>query len=156
MTALELVQTDDPGLIAQIYSDEVVSVISTDQRTAAPINHPLASYLAAYVDGVLVGGFLLVKTTRIETDLHALLWRCALPHSREFGRMCIATAFASINVMRVTAYVSQALKTVRNYCMKLGFTSEGIRRDACSVNGIFYGVETLGMTRKEWSEKWGS
>lgn len=152
MALLELHPLIDLGQLGSIYRDPYVSRVGHDHRAAEPIIHPNANYLGAYVDGELVGAFLLIESGFIETDLHALLTIRALEHSRELGRLCIDAAFSDPNIQRVTAYVIEGLTTARNYCLKLGFQFEGIRRNACMQNGELLGVHILGMIRKEWEE----
>ncbi len=149
---LELQPLADQGALASLYRDPYISRIGHDDRPAAPIQHPHVHYLGARVDGELVGAFLIIESGFIEVDVHALLTRRALPHSRALGRLCIAQAFANPEIERVTAYVIEGLTAARNYCLKLGFQSEGFRRSACRQNGQLLGVHILGMTRNEWEQ----
>jgi hypothetical protein len=114
--------------------------------------HPQVRYLGALVDGDLVGAFLIIESGFIELDLHALLTRRALPHSRALGRLCLEHAFNDPAIERVTAYVIEGLTSARNYCLKLGFKTEGLRRNACRRHGHLVGVHILGMTRNEWEK----
>lgn len=152
MPLLELRPLNDQDALAAIYRDPYVSRIGHDYRAAEPIKHPNARYLGAYVDGDLVGAFLLIESGSIETDLHALLTRRALEHSRELGRLCLDHVFRSPEIERVTAYIIGGLTAARNYCLKLGFVTEGLRRNACMQGGQLLGVHILGMTRNEWRE----
>ena len=147
---LELQPLADQGALASLYRDPYISRIGHDDRPAAPIEHPHVRYLGARVDGELVGAFLIIESGFIEVDVHALLTRRALPHSRALGRLCLAHAFAAPDIERVTAYVIEGLTAARNYCLKLGFQSEGFRRNACRQSGRLLGVHILGMTRNEW------
>lgn len=149
---LELQPLADQGALASLYRDPYISRIGHDDRPAAPIEHPHVRYLGARVDGELVGAFLIIESGFIEVDVHALLTRRALPHSRALGRLCLAQAFASADIERVTAYVIEGLTAARNYCLKLGFQSEGFRRNACRQHGRLLGVHILGMTRNEWEQ----
>lgn len=128
----------------------VRSAVSTDQREPGFINSPLVDYLGAFVDEELVGVFLVIEASDLERDLHALLLPEAIAHSRVLGRACINHVFNSTGVRRVTAYVSSARPSTINYCKRLGFVSEGIRRNAESRNGFLFDVHTLGMTRSDW------
>ena len=150
---LELKPLTDDGALAALYGDPYIARIGHDHRRAEPIHHQYAKYLGAYADGDLVGAFLIIESGFIEVDLHALLTRRALPHSRELGRMCIAQAFLSPEIFRVTAYVIEGLESARNYCLKLGFKTEGMRRDACMQGGTLLGVHVLGLTRTDWEQK---
>jgi len=147
---LSLKPLSDPAALSQLYADPYIARIGHDHRPAAPIIHPQAKYLGAYVADKLVGAFLIIESGFIEYDLHALLTRRALPHCRALGLMCVAHVFADAAIQRVTAYIIEGLKTARNYCLKLGFRDEGFRRNACVKDGRLLGVHVLGLTRQDW------
>jgi len=152
MPLLELQPLSDPGAIAPLFLDPYIARVGHDDRPAALIEHPHVHYLGARVDGELVGAFMIIESGFIEVDVHALLTRRALQHSRALGRLCLAQAFANPTIQRVTAYVIEGLTSARNYCLKLGFQREGYRRDACRQNGHLLGVHILGMTRNDWEK----
>lgn len=152
MPLLELQPLADQGALASLFLDPYIARVGHDDRPAAPIAHPHVHYLGARVDGDLVGAFMIIESGFIEVDVHALLTRRALPHSRELGRLCLAQAFANLQIERVTAYVIEGLTTARNYCLKLGFQPEGFRRSACRQQGHLLGVHILGITRSEWEK----
>jgi hypothetical protein len=147
---LQVEPLGDKAAIAGLYRDPYIARVGHDHRPAAPIEHPAVRYLGAWVDGCLVGAFLVIESGFIEWDLHALLTKRALPWCRDLGRMCLAWCFAHSIVQRVTAYVLEGLESARNYCLKLGFVLEGFRRDAAQVDGRLVGVHVLGMTRRDW------
>lgn len=149
---LELQPLSDQGALAPLFLDPYIARVGHDDRPAAPIEHPAVRYLGARVDGELVGAFMIVESGFIEVDVHALLTRRALQHSRELGRLCLAHAFSNPAIERVTAYVIDGLNAARNYCRKLGFKDEGARRSACRQGGRLLDVHVLGMTRNEWKE----
>lgn len=142
----------DQGALAPLFLDPYIARVGHDDRPAAPIAHPHVRYLGAYVNDELVGAFMVVESGYIEIDVHALLTRSALPHSRDLGRMCLAHVFADPAIERITAYVIEGLTAARNYCLKLGFKVEGLRRSACRQRGHLLGVHILGMTRNDWKE----
>jgi hypothetical protein len=133
----------------QVYSDPYIKRIAPDDRSIAPVSHPLATYLSAFVNGRFVGAFLSIRYTQHEIESHALLTKAALKHSRQLGDAFLAWAFQQ-DVMRVTAHVYEYLKSAKNYCLKLGFKEEGFRRCAAVKDGRAVGVYLLGITRQEW------
>lgn len=133
-----------------LFSDPYISRIGHDHRAASVIDHPHVKYLSARLNGEQVGAFMIVESGFVEIDIHAMLTKRALLHSREFGKLCLLWAFAHRHIQRVTAYIIDGLDTAKNYCMKLGFKNEGMRRDACMKNGSLVGVHILGMTRQDW------
>lgn len=147
---LSLKPLSNIDLLRDLYADPYISRVGHDHRRAAPIAHPDARYLGAYVNDDLVGAFLIVESGFIEWDLHALLRKQALQHSRALGSLCLHEVFSHPFIQRVTAYVIEGLATARNYCLKLGFKNEGFRRDACMQGGRLLGVHILGMTRNDW------
>lgn len=141
----------DRGAIDRILTDPwIAAKITRDGREPGFIDHPLVSYYGAWVDGRLVGVFTLIRFTDIEREVHAALLREALPHGRELGRLFLDIAFADPQVLRVTAHVIGSLPSAVNYCLKLGFKREGVRRDACVQNNRVWPVITLGLLRSEW------
>ena len=150
MPLLELQPLSDQGALAPLFLDPYIARVGHDDRPAAPIEHPHVHYLGARVDGELVGAFMIIESGFVEVDVHALLTRRALLHSRELGRLCLTQAFANPAIERVTAYVIEGLTAARNYCLKLGFQPEGFRRAACRQQGRPLGVHILGVTRNDW------
>lgn len=145
-----------PGItetdLQNLYADDYIQRVSQDHFPATPIRHPVAQYLSCFVDGVFVGAFLAVRTTPISFDLHALLKRSAVAHSRELGRMCIDWAFADVSVQRINAPVVRCFGTVINYCLRLGFMIEGVTRNGCYINGRPHHIVNFGMLRDEYEQ----
>lgn len=140
-----------PKQLESLYADPYIARVGHDHRPAAPIFHPLATYLSATVDGAFAGAFLAIRQTALELELHALLKKTFLPHSRQLGHAFLAWCFNCNPVLRVTAYIIEGLERARNYCLKLGMQLEGFRRHACLQNGKAKGLYILGMTRQDWS-----
>lgn len=136
--------------LLEIYSDPYITKVGHDHRAAAHINHPLVTYLSAWIGNTFAGAFIAIRFSPIEIELHALLKKSTLKHSRSLGLACLEWAFAQ-PIQRVTAYIIEGLETARNYCLKLGFKHEGTRRNACLQGGIVKDVYVLGMTRLDWS-----
>ena len=132
-----------------VYSDPYITRVGHDSRPCAPVRHDLVRYLSAWVDGEFSGAFMAVQFSAIEIEVHALLHRKAIKHSRDLGFAFLAWAFGQ-PIQRVTAHVTQGLETARNYCLRLGFKIEGRRRDACLKNGKLVDVYLLGITRRDW------
>ncbi len=138
--------------LESVYSDPYIVKVGHDHRPAAPIHHPAVTYLSAWVGKTFAGAFMAVRFSPIEIELHALLKRSAVKHSRDLGQVCLEWAF-SRPIQRVTAYVIEGLESAKNYCIKLGFKEEGCRRAACLQNGAIRDVYVLGMTRLDWGSK---
>lgn len=147
---LALKPLNDYAALSELYADPYIARVGHDHRPASPIDHPDASYLGAYVRNRLVGAFLVIESSWVELDLHALLTRKALPYCRELGRMCLDWCFSRQDLQRVTAYILEGLESAKNYCLKLGFVVEGFRRNVCLKNGQPIGIHILGMTREDW------
>jgi hypothetical protein len=128
----------------------VARAVTTDQRAPGFISHPCVDYLGAFVGQDLVGVFMTVEASDIERDVHALLLPQALKHSRDLGAACLHWVFNDPAVQRVTAYVSSARPSTINFCRRLGFVQEGVRRHAETRAGQPHDVHVLGITRREW------
>jgi len=136
--------------LQEVYSDPYISRVGHDHRPAAPISHPLVTYLSATINGKFAGAFMAIQQTSLELELHSLLKKSALPHSRALGQEFLKWAFESRPILRVTAYIIEGLESAKNFCLKLGMQLEGFRRDVCVQNGMVKGVYILGMTRQDW------
>lgn len=144
----------DRAAVDRILADPwIAPKIEQNGRGAEYIDHPLLSYWGAYIDGGLVGVFTLIRFTDIEREVHAALLRKALPHSRELGRLFLDRVFADPQVLRATAHVIGSLTSAVNYCLRLGFQIEGVRRDACVQKTRVLPIVTLGLLRREWLER---
>lgn len=152
MVSLALEPVKELASLNDLFSDPYIARIGHDHRSLAPIDHPHVKYLSARLNCQQVGAFMVIESGFVEVDLHAMLSRAALPYSRDLGRLCLVWAFAHKHIHRVTAYVMEGLSSAKNYCIKLGFKNEGMRRDACMKNGELVGVHILGMTRQDWRE----
>lgn len=152
MAALELERVKEIESLTELFKDPYIAKIGHDHRALAPIEHPHVKYLSAKLNGQQVGAFMVVESGFVEIDIHAMLSKQALEHSRDFGRLCLIWAFAQKHINRVTAYIIEGLDSAKNYCLKLGFKNEGMRRGACLKNGRLVGVHVLGMTRSDWEQ----
>ena len=153
MVKLAVIEGITEEHLSQVYSDPYITKVGHDLRPASPIHHPLVTYLSAWVDGIFVGAFMIVMQTSVDVEVHALLHRKALPHSRQLGRECLSWIFSIAGILRITAMVIEGLESAMNYSLKIGFKYEGFKRDVCTQNGEIKGVHILGMTRRDWSTK---
>ncbi|WP_380778079.1 GNAT family N-acetyltransferase [Sphingomonas sp. R86520] len=138
---------DSAATNAILCNPWVHAKLAQDGREPGYIDHPLVSYHGAYVDGSLVGVFIAVQFTRWEVEVHAAMLRPAIPHGRALGRLFLDTVFATPDVLRATAYVLGSLPSAANYCRRLGFVDEGVRRSACMVGGVPTDIVVLGLVR---------
>jgi hypothetical protein len=133
----------------KVYSNTYISsCISHDDRQAEPIIHDLVQYYSAWVNDTFAGCFMLIKFSTIEYEVHSLLFKEHLKHSRDLAYIFLDTLFKE-PIERVTAYIIEGLETAKNFCLKIGFKQEGVRRNACKVNGRLKDIYVLGMTRKD-------
>lgn len=133
----------------KVYSDTyITSCISHDDRQAEPVFHDLVQYYSAWVNNTFAGCFMLIKFSSIEYEVHSLLFKEHLKHSRQLACIFLDTLFKE-PIERVTAYIIQGLETARNFCIKIGFKQEGVRRNACKVNDGLKDIYVLGMTRRD-------
>lgn len=137
--------------LRELCADPYIAKVGHDHLPLAPISSPRVQYLSAWVGERFAGAFMAFRASAIDWELHALLQRWALPWSRELGRLCLAWAF-SHPIDRVTAFVIEG--RARNYCLRLGFRAEGVRRRACVQKGVPRDVQIMGMLRSEFA--WAS
>jgi len=134
-----------------VYADSRIQRIGHDHRPAAPVIHPLAQYLSAWVDGAFVGAFLSIRALSTEIEIHALLLSQAIHESRKLGRLVLAWAFEQPGILRVTGLVIDGLDSALNYCRKVGMTYEGRKRHVCLINGKPTDIHITGMTLQDWN-----
>jgi hypothetical protein len=149
-TMLALTQGITDAQLTEIYQDRYIQRVGYDDRPASPVVHPLASYVSAFADNVFSGAFLLIEYSEREIEIHGLLLKKAIKHSRELLSMMIDIIFANRNVLRITANVIQGIETARNFCLKMGFKLEGIKRSVCLVKGKPTDLYVLGLLRQDW------
>jgi len=137
-----------------VYNDSyILENLSQDNRKIEPIINPLVTYYSAFNGDEFMGCFMHIKFTIYEVELHSLLLKKAIKNSRTFGKMIIDETFKDETVLRITANIIGDLKKSINYCKKLGFRQEGIKKHSILKNGIITNVNILGLTREEWSKK---
>lgn len=137
------------GAIRAILRDEwIASRLTHDDGGIDYCDHPDVEWLGAYVNGRMVGVFLLIRDG-VEMDLHAAILKRYRAHARTLGRLCLNHVFTDPGILRATAWVSEALPDARNYVQRLGFTLEGFRRDCLAIGGKPYGAYLFGMLRSE-------
>ncbi len=139
--------------LQDIYQDSYISKVSYDNKPFEPIDHPLVKYITASIDGRFAGAFMIILFSKTEIEIHSLLKKQFVEHSRQLGREVIDFVFSFYNPQRLTAYIIDGLNTAKNYVIKLGFTLEGIRRDACIKDNRMKNIYIYGLTRREWSIK---
>lgn len=139
--------------MTELYADKYIQRVGYDDRPASPVSHPLASYVSAFVNDMFAGAFLIIRFSRREVEIHSLLYRWALKYSRKLGEMILEMVFATKDVLRVTANVLGNLKSARNFCLKLGFQLEGIKRSVCLIKGKPTDLYILGLLRQDWRKK---
>lgn len=145
---LEIIK--DRSIMEGLLEDPYIQRVGHDDRPAKYIDDDLVSYLGAYLDDEFLGAFCIIESGFYELDLHAMLKKSSLKHSRMLGFLCLAYAFSFIKIHRVSANIIEGLESAKNYCLKLGFKEEGFKRDACMVNGSLKGVHMLGMVRSDF------
>lgn len=142
-----------PENLATLYSDDFVRRVADDDMAFEPVEHPLAVYLSAFHYDKFIGAYIVIRYCETEYEAHNLLRHCARKHCREIGKLLIDWVFSHSHVLRLTGLIRSDLKTAVNHCRKMGFTHEGSKRDAVTVNGVPTAVEIYGITRKDWRQQ---
>jgi len=132
-----------------VLTDPWVARIYHDDRPRGYIDHPAITYYGAYVGSDVAGVLLAIENTPEDIGVHVALRRWATPHGRALGHLFINAVFADHTVQRLTAEVLGTLPSAANYCRRLGFEDEGVRRNACRVDGRLTDVVMLGLLRDQ-------
>lgn len=136
--------------LTTLYSDPyIMKAFKIDNKTPEPILHPLVTYYTAFKDKEFMGAFIHIQQSQYDAELHIMLLKKAITHSREFGRMMIEESFKDKDVLRITAPAYGDLHTAMNYAIKLGFNLEGIKKDVALRDGKTINEYIYGITRGE-------
>ncbi len=144
----------DPALINAILRDPWIAArLRHDEREPGYIADPNLTYHVAREDGRIAGIFMAIRHTVWEVEVHAALAKWATRYGRDLGRMFLDVLWQEPDLMRVTAPVLSTLPSAANYCRRLGFRDEGVKRAACRIDGAVVNVVMLGMVREESAAK---
>jgi len=131
-----------------LHDPWVVARIRHDDREPGYIEHPALTYTAAFIGEEAVGVFMAIQHSPWEVEVHAALKRKATHYARELGCMFLDRLWQRPELMRITAPVLSTLPSAVNYCKRLGFEVEGVKRRAVKVNGVPADVIYLGLLRQ--------
>lgn len=142
---------DDQAVINAVLRDPwIADRIRHDGREPGFIASPAVTYYAARVDNRIAGVFVAIQISAWEIEVHAALARWVTPHGRCLGHEFLAELWDQPELMRVTAPVLATLPSAANYCRRLAFKDEGVKRTACKIDGNPVDVIYLGLTRDDW------
>lgn len=148
---LALRQCDDPAIVTGILTAPgILERIRHDEREPGYIAHEAVWYWLAWDDAEPVGVFVAIWHGAYEIEVHCAVLSAATRHARTLGAAFLDLLWRDDDLLRITAPVLATLPSAANYCRKLGFVDEGVRRQACKVSGIPTDVIMLGMLRQEW------
>lgn len=141
--------TKDKAYINYIYANDFIkNRIHQDGLSLRYIEDPSIRYLKASIDGEDCG-FFLTRVGMPDFEAHVCLLPRATLQSRQLGHLFIAWCF-SHGAHRLTAPVSSMNRSVVNYCKRLGFEIEGIKKEAINSNGVFYDEFIMGLTKDSY------
>lgn len=137
-------------LLRELYDDEYIRRAAHDDRKFEPIiNNQFVEYYSVYINDIFIGAFVVIKQSSVEFEIHSLLYKWAVQYSRDAGRAIIEKLFnENESLHRLTTYIIQGLESTVNYCKKLGFEIEGIRKQSCKVNGELRNIYMMGYIKK--------
>ncbi len=140
--------------LTAIYTDSYIkNAIKQDNTEFLPIKHHLVTYYKASIKDKFAGAFLSIAFSQSEIELHSLLFKDSIKYSRQLGKMIIDKSFNDNNkIQRITVLIIDGLNTAKNYCEKLGFKLEGIKRNSYLKNKEYKDVFIYGITKKDWSK----
>lgn len=143
--ALSIEETYDSEIINRFYSDEFIyNGVKRDGLENCFISHPDIHYLLCRIDGVEVGFFIAAASSTIDWEMHVCLTKAAIPKSRELAKMALDWVW-SCGPIRVTVPVVK--QSTVNFCKRLGFEVEGIRRSGTMIDGKLHDVTFLGLLK---------
>lgn len=132
-----------------VYNDNyILNAIKQDNKEITAINHPLVEYISCFNNNEFLGCFIKIRQSEIEIEGHSLLLKKGIICSRKLLKLFMNYCFNE-NIERMTTFIPANLKTVINYCLKMGWSIEGIKRKAIIKNNKLEDVVMMGILRKE-------
>ena len=142
---LSINETRDLALIDALYHDEWIAQGSLrDGVTLGARDHASIHYLLCHVGERVAGFFAVARLNALDWEAHVCLLKWSIPHARQFGRMAIDWLWRA-GAVRIT--VPTVKRSTVNYCRRLGFEVEGVRRQAVSIDGARHDVTFLGLLK---------
>ncbi|MCE2686876.1 MAG: hypothetical protein LW839_08580 [Cryomorphaceae bacterium] len=135
--------------LKQVYQNDYVLSAFGELHTRHPIKGDFVKYHSCYVDGIFVGCFLEIIRSPIESEVHSLLFKSAIKHSRELAKIFIKNLFDSKPIFRISTQVMQIHGSVINFCLKIGFIFEGVKQCADMKDGILQSMVMFRILRGE-------
>ena len=143
--ALSIEETYDEELVNSFYADKFIyNGVKRDGIKACFRSHPAIKYLLCKVDGRSVGFFVVAAGSAIDWEAHVCLSKLAIPYGRQFGSMVIEWIWKQ-GAIRIT--VPTIKTSTVNFCKRLGFDVEGVRRNGAMIDGTLHDVTFLGLLK---------
>lgn len=143
--ALSIEETYDEDLVNSFYADNFIyNGVKRDGVQTGFRSHPAIHYLLCSIDGKKAGFFIAVESSEIDWEMHACLTKWATPHSRKLAQMAIDWVWAH-GPIRITVPVVS--RSTVNFCKRLGFEIEGVRRNGAMIDGTLHDVTFLGLLK---------
>ena len=143
--ALSIEETYDEELINSFYADKFIyNGVKRDGVQTGFREHPAIHYLLCSIDGKKAGFFIAVESSEIDWEMHACLMKWATPHSRTLAQMAIDWVWER-GPIRITVPVVS--RSTVNFCKRLGFEIEGVRRNGAMIDGMLRDVTFLGLLK---------
>ncbi len=140
--------------IAEIFGDPYIAArVANDEFPSGPFAVSGLQYVAAKVDGKTVGAYAAIIKPDNQIEMHSLLRKEALPHSRSLGRVALDWAFGKKGAALVYTTIDCRYKSVINYCRKMGLEAAGILNRALPKGGEMFDVAVMCISRERW-KKW--
>ena len=152
MADVKLVDGVTPEHFTEVYSDAYATSGMSDLCDIPPYDDEFYTYLSAFVDGEFVGIFVARRLDMITAEVHVLLKREGVKHSRVLGRMFREWVFTYIPVVRLVSMVLETSKKALNYDKRMGMSVEGFMKDSALKNGELVGMYIVGLTRADWEQ----
>lgn len=143
--ALSIEETYDKELVNRFYLDKFIyNGVKLDGVETGFRAHPDIHYLLCKVDGHEAGFFIAAASCSIDWEMHACLMKWAIPHGRALAKMAIDWVWDRGPIRITVPVVNQS--TV-NFCKRLGFEIEGVRRRGAMRDGVLHDVTFLGLLK---------
>lgn len=106
-------------------------------------------YLCGYRDGVLMGCFVIQRTSTISAEVHVQVLPDFREYSEWFGRAVIEWAWANTVFSKLTALIPFTYPNVLDFAQRMGFKVEGVSQSSYLKDGTILDQWYLGLIKDQ-------
>lgn len=143
----------DMDLIKELITDPYVWDKAAEDGLNAndffPGQDAFTIWLLCYDGDTIVGIILLHTDTSVSLKLHIYMIKEHEKRGRKMMMLFYRWFIENTTSEHVSAFIPKCFQKTINFAKKVGMRHEGLMRNSYKKNGVLYGQEILGITKKE-------